>query len=270
MVKRKRKSFFWNKIICNKRCAKFVLSNIIIFIKHMQLLSIMPNKLLSIVVPAYNEEDRIVEALKRLKALKFDSLDYKKEIIVVNDGSKDKTKKILLKEKGIVLINLPKNRGKGFALRKGFQIAKGDVICIQDADLEYADSSLKTMLKEIVRGENVVYGSRFKGKFENMSKLHLFGNKFLTISTKLLFFSNVSDMETALKMFRAHVLKSIKIKSNSFDFEPEVTAKVLMAGHKIKEIPVKYVARHKAEKKISWVDGLKAFGVLLKCRLKLL
>jgi glycosyltransferase involved in cell wall biosynthesis len=232
--------------------------------------SFVMTNLLSIVVPAYNEEDRIAQALKRLKNLKFNDLGFKKEIIVVNDGSKDKTKSILLKQKGIVLINLPKNRGKGYALRQGFKAAKGEVICIQDADLEYADSSIRTMLKEMNKGADVVYGSRFKGKFENMSKLHLFGNKFLSISTKILFFSNVTDMETALKMFRAPILKSIKIKSNSFDFEPEVTAKVLMAGHKIKEIPVKYNAREKAEKKISWKDGLKAFLVLIKCRVGLL
>jgi len=230
----------------------------------------MAEKLLSIVVPAYNEESRIFEALKRMKKLDFSALGYSKEIVVVNDGSKDRTEQILKKERGIRLVSYSKNGGKGFALRKGFAAAKGSVICIQDADLEYEDVAIGRMLQELIAGADVVYGSRFKGNVLGMHFSHLFGNKLLTLATKTLFFSSVSDMETALKMFRAPVLKSLSLKSNSFDFEPEVTAKVLLSGYKIKEVAVKYYGRKKSEKKISWRDGIKALGVLVKCRLGLL
>jgi len=230
----------------------------------------MKEKLLSIVIPAYNEQSRIAEAIKRVKNLDFSRQGYSKEIIVVNDGSTDRTENILRAQKGIIFVSYKKNRGKGFALREGFRRAKGEIICIQDADLEYEDAAIARMLSEVLSGAEVVYGSRFKGNVSGMHFSHLCGNKLLTLATKTLFFSSVSDMETALKMFRAPVLKSLTLKSNSFDFEPEITAKVLLGGHKIKEVPVKYYGREKREKKISWKDGVKALGVLVKCRAGLL
>ena len=137
---------------------------------------------------------------------------------------------------------------------------------IQDADLEYGANDLVRLLKEIVAGESVVYGSRFKGKISNMSTAHILGNRFLSLATSVLFGQKVTDMETCQKMLRKEVLDSLQLKANGFDIEPEITARVLMKGFRIKEIPIAYSARAKAEKKINVFDGVKALLVLLKMR----
>ena len=226
----------------------------------------MAEKIVSIVMPAFNEGGRIQAALSELQKVSFNGLGYGKEIIVVNDGSTDGTEAILKKAKGIRLVSYSKNRGKGFALRQGFAKAKGEVVAIQDADLEYDAGNLVLLLKEILKGEKAVYGSRFMGEISNMSRSHYFGNRFLSFSTSLLFGQSITDMETCQKMLGKSTLDSLMLSADGFDIEPEITARTLMQGITIKEIPIAYTAREKAEKKINILDGLKALFVLLRLR----
>ena len=221
-------------------------------------------KLISIIVPAYNEESRIKQALEQLKKVSFSSIGFAKEIIVVNDGSKDRTEDVLKKVQGIKLISYKQNQGKGFALRQGFAQAKGEVIAVQDADLEYDPDDIVVLLKELLAGQDVVYGSRFFKKPEKMSFTFYFGNKFLSVLTSLLFGQRITDMETCHKVFRKSALQGIELKANGFDIEPELTGKFLKRGLRIKEIPISYQAREKAEKKINVMDGIRAAFTLVK------
>ncbi len=224
-------------------------------------------KLVSIVVPAYNEESRIVQALNEIKKVSFAKQGFAKEIIVINDGSTDRTLEILKKIPAIRLLSHSKNRGKGFSLRQGFKAAAGSVIAIQDADLEYNPKNIETILGQLLKGNNVVYGSRFLGKPENMSFTFYFGNRLLSLWTSLLFGQRITDMETCQKVFRKSALDKIALKANGFDIEPEITARFLKHGFRIKEIPISYQARQKAEKKINVMDGIKAAFILLKIRI---
>ncbi|MDP7181036.1 MAG: glycosyltransferase family 2 protein [Candidatus Woesearchaeota archaeon] len=222
---------------------------------------------LSIIIPVYNEEATLLDLLKRVEDVK---LPVDKEIILVDDGSVDKSKEIMHKLSHKCFFH-EKNQGKGAAVRTGMQHATGDIIVIQDADLEYNPEDFKHMLEPILEGRtSVVFGSRFK--HPSHKPRHLFyylGNVALTLFTNILFFSKVSDMETCYKMFRKEVLKDVPLHARSFDLEPELTAKILKRGHTIVEVPIEYHSRPVEEgKKITWMDGVKAAWYLLKYRIK--
>ncbi len=232
---------------------------------------------LSIIIPVFNEEKTLPIILKKIIYLTIPKV--KKEIIVVNDGSSDKTPNILLKisskNKSIKVITHKKNMGKGSAVNSGFKQASGDIIIIQDADLEYNPNDIPKIIKPILEKKNkVVYGTRLKvkpvffGKNRTPLLLHFFGNKFLSYITTIIYGSYISDMETCYKAFDSMVIKSVHLKARSFDFEPEITAKILKKGIKIKEIDIKTTPRGYDEgKKIhTFRDGFLALWTLLKYR----
>jgi glycosyltransferase involved in cell wall biosynthesis len=194
-----------------------------------------------------------------------------KEILVVDDGSTDGSVEILREEmeKGDLKVFFhERNRGKGSAVRTGIGHATGDLILIQDADLEYDPRDYPTLIRPIVEGRvAVVYGSRFLGPRKAMLFWHMIGNKLLTLTTNVLFNAILSDMETCYKCFRADVVKEMPLRSRRFEFEPEITAKVLKRGHRIFEVPISYYGREFHEgKKISWRDAPIAFWTLIKYR----
>jgi glycosyltransferase involved in cell wall biosynthesis len=219
----------------------------------------------SIIIPAYNEEKTILEVVDKVLKLKLE-----KEIIVVDDGSTCDARRILsnfIKNKKLRVIRHKKNMGKGFAIRTGLENATGEIIVIQDADLEYPPIQILNLIKPILDGKaDVVYGSRFLGNIENMSFTHTIGNKVLTFITRLLYGSNITDMETGHKAFKKKVIDGITLNAKKFEIEPELTAKILMKGYEIVEVPVDYTARSKGEKKIGVKDGLVAFKWLLLYR----
>jgi len=224
---------------------------------------------LSIIIPAFNEKDTILEVLRRVREVPLPQIE--KEIIVVDDGSTDGTRELLQAEgsKGdLKIIYHEHNRGKGAALRSGIREATGDYILVQDADLEYDPQDYPRLLDPIRKGKaEVVYGSRFTGERRNMFFHHWLGNRFLTLVTNILYNTTLSDMETGYKVWKAEVVKGIKIKANRFDFEPEVTAKVLKQGIRIYEVPISYAGREYSEgKKTTWRDGIVALWTLLKYR----
>ena len=204
---------------------------------------------ISIIVPVYNEEKTISKILDKLSKV---NLKIKKEIIIVDDGSKDRSKELIegyienkKRNKTEDYRFIPKeNRGKGSAIKEGIKSATGDIITIQDADLEYNPEDYKKLIKPIIQNKaEVVYGSRFLKEHKPMYKTYFLGNKLLTLLTKILYNSEITDMETCYKVFRSDIIKNIKIKANRFDFEPEVTARILKQGIKIKEIPISYSPR---------------------------
>ncbi len=224
-----------------------------------------PNKKISILIPVYNEEKTIKEILNRVLKV---TQNWQTEIIVINDGSTDKT---LKKLKGfsdkIILINLEKNRGKGFALREGFKKAGGKIIIIQDADLEYNPKDYQKLLTPILEGKTkIVYGSRsLIPENKPSSKLFFFGGKLLTIFFNFLFKTNLTDITTGYKVFKKEVLEKISLKEDGFSFCEEFTAKVRKKGFPILEVPISYYGRSFSEgKKIKWIDGIKAFLTILK------
>lgn len=216
----------------------------------------------SIIIPVYNEEKTITQIVKRVKALPFE-----KEIIVVDDGSTDSTREKLKKIKGINTYFHRQNQGKGAAIKTGLKKATGGIIITQDADLEYSPEELPKLIEPIKNGEvEVVYGSRFISQKHPFS-LFYFGNRFLTHLTSILFLTKISDMETGYKVFKAEVIKPMKIHSNRFDFEPEVTAKILKNKVKLLEIPISYQSRSfKEGKKLTWRDGVVALYKLIRFR----
>jgi glycosyltransferase involved in cell wall biosynthesis len=229
-----------------------------------------PTPLISIVVPAFDEERTIAEVLRRVSALPM-----RKEIIVVDDGSRDRTAAIvqdLLGELADVrLIVEPRNAGKGSAVRRGIRETAGDVVVIQDADLEYDPADLATLLGPILDGHaDVVYGTRLRGGEPQRAHLfwHYAGNRLLSLLTGVLYNTTLSDMEVGYKAFRGDLLRSLRLVSDDFRFEPEVTAKVLRTpGIRVYEVPVSYYGRTFAEgKKITWRDGVKALGALIRFR----
>lgn len=229
---------------------------------------------LTVIIPAYNERNTIEEILKRVQAAPLDpDLNAEKEIIVVDDGSTDGTREILARvadeHPDILVLMHEHNQGKGAAIRTGLEHATGDYIVIQDADLEYDPREYSVLLRPLVEGKaDVVYGSRFLGPHRAFLFLHYLGNKFLNLVTNILYDTILTDMETCYKMFRADVIKNIPLKARGFEFEPEVTAKVLKRGYRVFEVPISYSGRDFEEgKKIHpWKDGLKALWTLIKYR----
>jgi glycosyltransferase involved in cell wall biosynthesis len=221
---------------------------------------------LSVIIPVYNEATTILEIIKRVKEVPFE-----KEIIVVDDGSTDGTARILEEyRQGLTVIFNEKNSGKGAAIRAALPHVTGDVVIIQDADLEYNPSEYLHLMAPILEGvADVVYGSRFQGGMHRVLYFwHAVGNKMITTLSNMLTDLNLSDMETGYKAFRAEVLRGIRIESNRFGFEPEITAKIAKMGCRIYEIPISYWGRDYTEgKKISWKDGIAAIYWILKYNL---
>lgn len=220
---------------------------------------------LSVIMPVYNEKDSIKEIIGRVMAVPIE-----KELIVVDDCSKDGTRDILktIRVPGVRIFYHEVNKGKGAAIKTGIGYVNGDIVIIQDADLEYDPMEYLKLIKPIGSGEaDVVYGSRFSGRTEKMSFAHLVGNKVLTVITNILYGARLTDMETCYKMVKAPVMKSLNLRANRFDFEPEITAKLLKRGLRIKEVPITYKGREWSEgKKITWRDGITALWSLIKYR----
>lgn len=231
---------------------------------------------LSIVIPAYNEErtiGQVLEAVRKIDLCAALGVDMEKEIVVVDDGSTDRTREILAEQSSssIRIILHDRNRGKGAAVRSGFAAVTGDIVLIQDADLEYDPQEYPRLLDPIVAGHaDVVYGSRLSGGRPQRVYLfwHLVGNRFLTLLTNILYNSTLTDMETGYKVFRREVVDGFSLKENDFRIEPEMTAQVL-SNHRLRvyELPISYYGRSYDEgKKITWRDGFRALSTLVRCR----
>ncbi|MCP4415693.1 MAG: glycosyltransferase family 2 protein [Chloroflexi bacterium] len=220
-------------------------------------------------MPVYNERETIEASVRAVLAVELAD-----EIIIVDDGSTDGTRDfypaIQALDESIQVHLLEKNQGKGAALKEGFSQASGDIFLIQDADLEYDPRDYPALIQPIVEGKAaVVYGSRFRGgPTKAMFFWHMIGNKMLTLVTNIVYNTILSDMETCYKVFRADVIREIPIRSRGFEFEPEITSKVLKRGHRIYEVPISYNGREFDEgKKLNpWIEGPKALYYLLKYR----
>ncbi len=222
---------------------------------------------LSIVIPCYNEVETIAEIVRRVKAAPVKS----KEIIIVDDCSTDGTRELIrndIEPTVDKVIYHDINQGKGAALRSGFQAATGDIVVVQDADLEYNPKEYPQLMEPIVEGNaDVVFGSRFMGGNPHrvVYYWHMVGNLFLTLISNMLTNINLTDMETCYKMFKREVIQSITIEENRFGFEPEITAKVARGNNRIYEVGISYYGRTYAEgKKIGWKDGVRAIYAILK------
>jgi glycosyltransferase involved in cell wall biosynthesis len=223
------------------------------------------NPLLSVVMPAYNERNTIETIVRRVVAVPL-----RTELIVVDDGSTDGTREILERlevELGFTLFRQA-NSGKGAALRRGFTAVTGDLVVIQDADLEYSPEEYPDLIELIGKGHaDVVYGSRFLGRHRVFLFTHYVGNRIVTLATNILYNTMLTDMETCYKMMRVEVLRSMTLNSNGFGIEPELTAKIFKRGYRVYEIPITYAGRGYDEgKKIRWTAGLGALWVLVKYR----
>ena len=238
---------------------------------------------LSVIVPAYNEIDTIAEILRRVRAVDLTvSIGYGpedgstvalgREVVVVDDGSTDGTRDVLRAyqdEPGVRVILHTENQGKGAAVRTALDEAAGDIMLIQDADLEYDPRDYPAMLRPILEGRSqVVYGSRFRGgPTKAMFFWHMLGNRFLTLVTNVLYDSILSDMETCYKVFTREVAEKLDLRASGWGFDPEITAQILKLGYRIYEVPIAYTGREFEEgKKIGWRDGLTVLWTLLKYR----
>lgn len=224
---------------------------------------------LSIVVPVFNERNTLVELLRRVRSVELPD-DIDREIVVVDDGSSDGTREVLrqLSDSTVRVVLHETNRGKGAALRTGFAHVTGDYVLVQDADLEYDPHDWPRLLDPVLRGKaRVVYGSRFTGERRNMLLLHWIGNRFLSFTTNVLYNTTLSDMETCYKLIDRRLLEELTLRSNRFEIEPELTAKLLKRGVRIYEVPISYAGREFDEgKKITWRDGFSALWTLVKYR----
>jgi glycosyltransferase involved in cell wall biosynthesis len=222
---------------------------------------------LSVIVPVFNERNTVVEIVRRMRAVE---LPVEREIVLVDDGSDDGTRAVLpqLGDSTVRVVTHPHNRGKGAAVRTGLANVTGDLVIVQDADLEYDPEDWPRLLAPVLKGKaQVVYGSRFTGERRNMLFLHWLGNRFLSLVTNVLYNTTLSDMETCYKVFDRRILDGIKLRSERFEFEPEITAKILKKRIRIYEVPISYAGREPEEgKKITWHDGFSALWTLLKYR----
>ena len=224
--------------------------------------------LISIVVPVYNEARTVAEVIDRLIAI---DLPAPREILVINDGSTDGTREVLdtiAQRPELRIIHAEQNGGKGSAIRIGFSQATGTIVAIQDADLELDPAQLAELTQPILDGRTgVVYGSRFLAGRPDAPWLSIFANQVLTGVTNMLFGGRLTDMETCYKLMTREIAQSLNLVSNRFDIEPEITAKLLRAGHSILELPIRFEPRSRAQgKKIGWRDGFRAIQVLFKYR----
>ena len=223
--------------------------------------------LLSVILPVYNEQRTLREILRRVRQVPIE-----KEIVAVDDGSTDGSRELLdelaATDHRLRVIHQPRNRGKGAAVRAGIEHASGQIILIQDADLEYDPAEYPRLIEPILEGKaDVVYGSRFAGSTRRVTRFwHTQANRFLTLLSNLATNLSLTDMETCYKAFRAEVLKGLRLSSNRFGFEPEITARVAQLKCQIYEVPISYRGRDYSEgKKINWKDGLAAIWTILKC-----
>lgn len=227
---------------------------------------------LSILIPTFNEEKTILEILRKIKEVDLTSLNLEKEIIIIDDNSKDKTKELLEKNKNkynFVLLEHQRNQGKGAAIKTGFKKATGEFILIQDADLEYDPKDYPLLLKPLLRNETkVVYGSRTLKKNPRSTLSFYFGGRFLTFFFNLLYQTKLTDINTCYKVFRKEILKDIQLEEKRFAFCEEITSKIIKKNYQIKEVPISYYPRTSQEgKKINWLDGLRGAWVILKNKL---
>jgi glycosyltransferase involved in cell wall biosynthesis len=227
----------------------------------------MDDPFVSIVVPAYNEAATIEEVLRRLGTVPFRS-----EVIVVDDGSTDGTGDLASGVEGVQVIRRPRNAGKGAAVRDGIAATTGTIVVIQDADLEYDPKDLPKLVEPLIEGHaDAVYGTRLRGGEPQRAHLfwHYAGNRFLSLVTNVLFNTTISDMEVGYKAFRGDLIRGLRLVSDDFRFEPEVTAKILkVPGIRLYEVPISYYGRTVDEgKKITWRDGIRALGALVRFRL---
>jgi glycosyltransferase involved in cell wall biosynthesis len=225
---------------------------------------------LSVLIPVYNEAETIAEILRRVRAV---DTGLEREIVVVNDGSTDGTTEVLQSQastEDLRVVYHETNQGKGAAVRTALQHASGDILLIQDADLEYDPREYPALLKPILEERSqVVYGSRFRGApHKAMFFWHMVGNKFLTLVTNILYNTILSDMETCYKVFTREIADKLRLKSPRWGFDPEITAQILKMGYRIYEVPISYTGREFYEgKKISWRDGFVVLWTLLRYRL---
>ena len=228
-------------------------------------------ELLSIIVAAYNERRTVRAVIDRLLAIE---LPVAREILIVDDGSTDGTRDVLdaavAERLPITVLGGERNRGKGYAIRRGLAQAGGSIVAIQDADLELDPQQLAVLIQPILRGEtDVVYGSRFLQGPQNAPWLTVAANRVLTALTNLLYGAALTDMETCYKIMRTDVARSLGLTADRFDIEPEITARLLRQGHRIREMPVRFDPRSRAQgKKIRWRDGIRALEVLVLERLR--
>ena len=227
----------------------------------------LQSPLLSVVMPVYNERETIDEIVSRVMAIPM-----RVELVVVDDCSSDGTRPHLgelQKQFGFTLLLQSHNQGKGAALRRGFAAVTGDIVAIQDADLEYSPEELPSLAQLIIEGRaDVVYGSRFLGQHRVFLFTHYLGNQLLTLITNVLYNTMLSDMETCYKVLRREVLDGLDLQSNGFGIEPEITAKIFKRHYRVYEVPITYDGRGYDEgKKITWKDGLVALWVLLRHRI---
>jgi len=230
--------------------------------------------ILSILVPAYNEASTIAEIIEKIDKVNFNGKNISKDLIIVDDGSKDETNELAreLEKKYpyVSLFNHDRNKGKGAAIKTALHYAKGDIIIFQDADLECDPQDYLQCILPILNGEtSVVYGSRFLDDgFEVKYRLNRIVSMLLNYIVLLIYFNRLTDVTTCYKAFDASLIKGLKVKGNRFDFEFEITAKILKKGIKIAEVPIRYFPRtYKEGKKIRWSDAIHAFWTLLKYRL---
>jgi glycosyltransferase involved in cell wall biosynthesis len=225
---------------------------------------------LSIIIPVYNEENSLEKVIDQVYAVYLGNID--KEIVISNDGSKDRTYEIIqnlqIKYPGIISYHSPTNLGKGAAVRLGIAISSGELLIIQDADMELDPNEYPRLITPLLNDETkVVYGSRFLNSKVKLNRSSYLANRLLTFLTNLLYGSHLTDMETAYKMFFRDALEGIRLRCVRFDFEPEITASFLMKGLPILDVPISYSPRTvQSGKKISWVDGYEAIYTLIRCR----
>ncbi len=230
-----------------------------------------PWRTLSVVVPIYNERETLAEIVRRIRDVDLSAFRLSTEIVLVDDGSTDGTRGLLpgLAElPGVRVFLLPRNRGKGAAVRTGIENATGDLLLVQDADLEYDPRDYPTLLRPILEGRSsVVYGSRFLGEHKAMYYWHQVGNKMLTTLANILYNTTLTDMETCYKVCTREVARSFTLKQNRWGFDPEMTAKILKRGHRIYEVPIAYNGREFDEgKKINWRDAFVVVVALVRYR----